>query len=342
MLINLLGCAIVLSIVVFVHEFGHYYAAIKCGVKVEEFSIGFGKIIYSFSDKNSTRWSIRLVPVGGFVKMHESQESHIHNAESFSSQTVMKRSIIVGAGPFANYLLAIVLLTSVYTYVGRGESLPIIDDIVEHSPADQSGLQKGDLILRANNIKISKFSDLKHTISTHHNQMIALVVERNGIVTNISVTPVLNSDNDVYIGIIGKLSKERNHNIIENFAYATQDVIKTSRLIILSIKKMLFANATSNTELGGIISIAKESGNSLSHSFVEFITFIAFLSINIGLLNLLPLPILDGGHLVLLLYEAFNKKPLHKTMQSIYYRSGIVIIFFLFIISTLNDITKLL
>lgn len=342
MIINFLGFVIVLSIVVFVHEFGHYYAAIKCGVIVEEFSIGFGKSLYSFTDKRLTKWSIRLIPIGGFVKMYgERLGTQPFDTKSFSSQTIFRRAIIIAAGPLANYLLATILLTCIYSYVGTSEALPIIQDVIEHSPADKAGLKKGDKVLSAENIEISQFAHLRQIIATHPDQSIVLVVDRNGDRINILVTPKLSPSGIGYIGVQSPHNQEQNHNIIHNFNYAVGDVINTSRLILLSITQIISGSRTSE-QLGGVISIAKESGTSLSHGPLELIAFIAFLSINLGLFNLLPLPVLDGGHLALLLYEALTKGPLNSKLQSIYYRSGIVIIIFLFIISSLNDIKKLL
>ena len=352
MFITVISFVIVIGIVVFVHEFGHYYAAIKCGVKVENFSLGFGKVIWSRSDSRGTQWQLRIIPIGGFVKMYgdqnvfSQQDNNLaHNivtedTYSFHGQSILKRAIIVAAGPMANYIFATLAFALVYYVIGVADAIPVIGSVIDDTPAFYSGLKVGDEILEVDGNKVTQFNDIRSIISLKANQKITLLVNRTDKLVDIEVVPALSPQGVGVIGIMPQAIERRSISILESIKLSVFDALYISKLTCVAIWEMI-SGSRSSEQLGGVISIARESSQSMSNGVADFVLFLAFISINIGMMNLLPLPVIDGGHLVLLAYEAISKQPASATFQRAYYQIGVVIIIFLIIISTLNDIKSL-
>jgi regulator of sigma E protease len=361
-MLSIFGFILTISLLVFVHEFGHYYVAKMFGVKVEEFSIGFGKELFSKIDKDGVKWKICAIPFGGYVKIYGFDPATFEKPKSwevdslehsslahyaFLSKPLYAQFLIIAAGPIANYLLAILIFTTIYFSHGQIEIPPIIGEVVANSPAELAGLTKDDKIIIVNNNKINSIVDLQNNLLTNGIKPLHLLVDRNGEVIDISIIPVEKKlDNHPnlkrpYIGIIAKNDPIYiKMNIFQSIYQGSVDVIYISNLILGHFGQMLMGTRSLNG-IGGPITIAKESGKSLEQGVENFALFIAMISINLGLLNLLPIPVLDGGHLAFIIYQIIFGKTLSGAIKNVILRLGMGIIIFLIVISLSNDIKNL-
>ena len=349
-----LSFIIVLSIIVFVHEFRHYYAAIRNKVKVEVFSIGFGREIYGWYDKRGTRWRISLYPLGGYVKMlgedlfSKSKISKKDSQLSFSEKKIYQRFIIVLAGPLANFIFGIIGYALIFTFIGILYTPPIVNKVQTESPAAIAGLESGDKILSINNKSIKDFNEIGTFLNIYKYKEFEFKVQRDEKILLKKIEPSKTIE-DIYgqkreilkIGISSFNSKLEKHNIIYSLYLGTQKTYEICSLTIKALSQM-FMGKGSMDDLGGPVKIAQYSGIMLSQGFYSFIELIILLSISIGLINLFPIPMLDGGHLVMYMLEAINGKPLNKNIQESIFKFGFIFIISLAILLTYNDIIGLL
>jgi len=354
LIINLSSFIVVLMIVVFVHEFGHYFIAIKNGVKVEMFSIGFGKEIWGFTDKNNTRWKFCAIPLGGYVKMlgdadpMSSPDTELLKAmakkeTSFQGKALWQKMAIVFAGPFANYILAIFILSGLFAFIGVVATEPVIKEVVQDSPAFEADLREGDRIVSINDEKIKDFSDIKQAITLYKNQTLKFVIERNEILLNKSITPEIKEKDGVSYPVIGVLapeSKQKKLNIFQSIVFATNYSLKMSSDALKGIWQILTGTRGAE-DLSGVVRIAKFSGEHAKMGMLGFLWFIAVISINLGLINLLPIPALDGGHLALYAIEAIIGKPVPENFQKIALQIGMLLLIMLALFSVFNDLKNL-
>ncbi len=352
MMFNLIAFVLATGILVFIHEFGHYYVAKTFGVKVEEFAVGFGKVIYSRIDKAGMLWTIRVIPLGGFVKMYgesaPASGAAEYNSEAFYSKPLYARFLTVLAGPLANYLVAIIILAGFYFTFGKMEMPAIIAEVVQNSPAEVAGLRSGDKVITADNAAIGEFKDLQNLIILNTGKPINLTINRAGEIIKVSVIPAERPKQDDmpavktgYIGIIAKAEPlYLKVGIFASIYQSVNDVIDISLLTLKAVKQMIVGER-SITEVYGPLTIAKQSGRAMQQGYLDFALFVAMLSINLGLLNLLPIPVLDGGHLLFMLYELVARKKLSSAIQQFLLGLGVVIMLFLVVISTSNDIRSL-
>ncbi|MES2214706.1 MAG: RIP metalloprotease RseP [Pseudomonadota bacterium] len=343
-MLSLIGFIIVLGVIVFIHEFGHYYAAIRCGVKVETFSIGFGKKLWSRIDSKGTEWQVCAVPFGGFIKMEGDRSSNVssRHPSSFQKQNLAKRLIIVAAGPLANFLLAITILAGFYYQNGVKAEPAIISEVIAESPAGAAKLQMGDKILKVDGIDISNFSEFRQIIASHPDQSLTLLLQRGEDIVSLKITPQLSKEQTGFIGVKASTIATRTElGILASISLATHDVLRTSHIILKALGQIV-TGTRSMDQIGGALSIAKESGKSMEEGSASLLLFIAFISINIGLMNLIPLPLLDGGYILLMLFEAAIARRISEKVERIYYKLGLGSLIFLVVISTSNDIKSLL
>lgn len=364
-MISIISFFLAMSILVFVHEFGHYYIAKLCGVRVEQFSIGFGKEIFHFVDKDSVRWKFCLVPIGGYVKLHGSINPDeikqpgtgifdageaLDKSKAFFAKPLYQRFLIVAAGPIANYLLAITILSIFYFCFGKMERPAIIDEIVPNSPAAYAGLQIGDQITKIDDNVVLNFGDMHAAILLSNGKAVKLTLERDNQLHQVTLTPTENlkqvkehaKAKSYYIGIISK--KEPLYIKLGAVSAIGQGIFDSINISAITLKALgqMIVGQRSTDEISGILTIAQESGRSLSTGIENFALFIAFMSINLGLMNLLPVPMLDGGYLALMIYEAIAQKTLNYKMQHFLFKIGSAIIIFLIVISVSNDIRNLI
>lgn len=352
----------VLTLIVFVHEYGHFIVARWCGVKVETFSIGFGREILGWTDKRGTRWKVGWIPLGGYVKFEgdanaasmpstpEAEAEGQRSATNFHGKPVWQRSLVVAAGPFANFILAIAVFSMVFAAVGVPVSVPRVDKVVEASAAEQAGVLPGDIIISVNGEAIETFSDIQRIVMPRAGEALPVIIQRNGAEVNLTLTPQATEVDDgfggkVRVGLIG-ISNDQTSRVFE-----PKGLVESVQLGTLETWRVvegtghfiarIFAGHGGADQLGGPIAIAQISGQAASMGLYELLRIAALLSVSIGLINLFPIPMLDGGHLVYYAIEALRGKPMGAKAQEIGFRIGFAMVLALMVFSTWNDIVRL-
>lgn len=368
----IIGFLLLITPVVFFHELGHYWVARKAGVIVEVFSIGFGPELYGRIDKNGTRWRIAAIPFGGFVKMRGDEDAastprqdstprqehgqdstprqgqdNAHVKGSFGGAGLYWRMAIVLAGPIANFILGILLFAMVYITVGK-QILPAeIGEVIPDMPAAEAGLQSGDLILEIDGIKIREFNDMRGLIIESPDKQLDFRLRRDGQELTLPVTPKaqFSEQLDITVGVLGVRSVPVNARVrmapSTAVVTATSDAFHMSIMILRGLGRAVTGNIQKG-EVGGPVRIAEISGTVLNQGIVPFILLTAVISINLGLINLLPIPALDGGHMAFFLIEAVLGKPLPIHWQVILMRGGIAILMTLTLFLVLFDLARLI
>ncbi|MBT7280056.1 MAG: RIP metalloprotease RseP [Rhodobiaceae bacterium] len=355
----------VLTIVVFFHELGHFYAARRCGVRVEVFSVGFGRAIASWYDKHGTQWKIGWLPLGGYVKFFgDENEASASNPEAMEKldedvrgdtlfyKPLWQRAIVVAAGPVANFILAIIIFASLYSILGQRVTDPVVGLVVEESAAERGGLQIGDLILAIDGSDISTFSQVRRTVTVNANVMLEFAIDRGGEILKLDITPerVLETDrfgNEYNLGRLGiavNATEESIRHVRYNPITAIWMGVEESYFIIeqtFIVLGRIIMGRESAESLGGPIRIAQLSGQTATLGLVALINLTAVLSVSIGLINLFPIPMLDGGHLVFYAYEGLFGKPMSAKAQDIGMRIGLSMVLMLFVFVTWNDLSRL-
>ena len=353
---------IVLTILVFVHELGHYWVARRCGVRVEVFSIGFGPEIVGWTDKADTRWKISAIPLGGYVKMFGEGEfvgdadgelprplTPAERGVSFRYKTIAQRAAIVFAGPAANFVFAIIVLAALYVTLGQPYTPAEIATVVKGSAAEKAGIKPGDRIIRIDDEDIGSFEQVQQIIRMSPEQPVHIVVLRDGAEVSFEVTPTLREVKDriggtVHIGMLG-VTRQGTTEIRDLGPVASlwQAVLETKNISVGTLEAIgqIIVGTRSTNELGGPIKIAQMSGEVWKLGAISLISFTALISINLGLINLFPIPMLDGGHLLFFAFEAVRGRPLGEKAQEYGFRIGVVLVFSLMLFVIINDIAGL-
>ena len=355
----------VLTIVVFFHELGHFLVARLCGIKVLVFSIGFGPEIVGFYDRYGTRWKISAVPLGGYVKFFGDENaasvpdreaaagmSEAEKKVSFIHKPVGPRAAVVVAGPVANFVLAIVIFAGIFMTVGKQSTSARVDAVQPASAAQAAGFMPGDLVVAIDGTKIDDFSDMQRIVSVSAGETLNIEVERGGVRVTLKATPQLrelkdNFGNKHRLGVLGISRSMAPGDIKTQKMGPVQAVAEGARETWFVVDRTLsyiggvFAGREAADQLGGPIRIAQVSGEVASVGFVALIRLTAVLSISIGLLNLFPIPLLDGGHLLFYAIEAIRGRPLSERAQEVGFRIGLAIVVMLMIFATFNDILRL-
>jgi len=342
---------IVLSILVFFHELGHFTVARLLGVKVYVFSIGFGKKLFTKRYKG-TDWSISLIPLGGYVKMKGQEDLNPalsnNDVDSYNTKTPFQRILILLAGPFANFLLAFVVYIMI-GLLGNNALSPTIGKVVENSPAAIAGLKANDKIVKINNIEIQTWDDLSDIIK-NANGSLTFFIKRDGKLISRTLYPKMSDS----VNMFKEKIKKRMIGIapapklvtiyyspFEAISFAYDKTIEASKMIFLGVQKLI-QGIVPHSEIGGVISIGTVISDASSSSFVALLTITALISVNLGVLNLLPIPALDGGHIVFNIYEMITGlKPSEKVLINLTI-AGWVILLGLMSLGLYNDINRLL
>ena len=353
---------LVLTIVVFFHELGHYAVARWNDVDVEAFAVGFGPEIAGFNDRNGTRWKLCVIPLGGYVKFlgdgnaasvpdHEVLASMDEEQRrgSFEHKRVGQRAAVVVAGPVANFILAIIIFAASFYFVGRFESDPVVSEVLEDSAAAQAGIEVGDVILEIDGQRIRSFTQIPRVVGPKHGIELPFLLLRDGREVELAVTPRLMEREDNFgnvheTGVIGIISNREEANV-RHRSYGFFEAISAGVGETIFIIKRTFQylgaiiiGRESADQLSGPIGIAKLSGDVATLGLTALINLAAVLSVSIGLLNLFPVPMLDGGHLMFYLYEAVFGKPISPKVQEYGYRVGFFLLIGLMLFATRNDI----
>jgi regulator of sigma E protease len=366
MLTYILPFIVLILVVVFIHEYGHYYFAKKYGVGITDFSIGFGKEIFGWNDKSGTRWKICWIPLGGYVKFfgdrnvfsQADQEKILqkYNKEDRDKLFVLKplyqRVLIVFGGPLANFLLALVIFFSIYTFIGKDFTPAVINEVQKDSPAMDGGLKKNDIILKIDGNTVKSIMDVSKYITMSTADIIDFKVKRSyeEILLKIKPDMVLSEDNlgnkinKRMVGIkLGAYNNEINHVKLgpaQAIYYAAGEVYYVSISSLKYIGGMIVGKADTS-QLGGPIRIAKISGQVAEFGILAFISMMAYISISLGLVNLFPIPLLDGGHLMFYGFEKILGRPLSQKTQEGFFRIGMFLLISLMFFTTFNDLKDL-
>ncbi len=351
----------VLTLVVFFHELGHFLIARWCGVEVTAFSLGFGPEIVGFNDRYGTRWKLSAIPLGGYVKfvgddnaasvpdfdaaaaMTEEQKKG-----SFAHKPVWARAAVVAAGPIANFILAIVIFAGLFMVVGKPSMLPRVDQVIAGGAAETAGFKPGDLVLSIDGEHIDSFADMQRIVSMSAARQLKVEVERGQSIITLQATPQLKRDKfGNELGVLG-ISRSVAAGDIKTQKFGPGEAVvegaKQTWMIVdhtFSYIAGIFSGRNSADQLGGPIRIAQVSGQVAAGGFGPLINLAAVLSVSIGLLNLFPIPLLDGGHLLFYAVEAARGRPLSERAQEVGFRIGLAIVVMLMIFATFNDILHL-
>jgi regulator of sigma E protease len=362
-IIFILPFLVLITLVVFIHEYGHYYFAKKFGVGITDFSIGFGKELFGFNDKSGTRWKFCLIPLGGYVKFFGDrnvfsqaeqqkllkQYSPTDQKKLFVVKPIYQRALVVAAGPFANFLLAIVIFTSIYMFAGKDFTPAKIAEVQENSPAAVIGLQKNDVIYSINNNKVKSIMDISAYINTSTVEEITLSILRNDNEIFFNVKPKIIETQDSFGNEIKK--KVLGIKIIPLYDEFNKEKLGPAKALYYAVKETWFVTTSSldfivsllkgsgdTSQLGGPIKIAKITGQVAQYGFIAFLSITAYISISLGLINLFPIPMLDGGHLMFYAFEKILGKPLKQKTQEFFFRIGFFLLISLIFFTTFKDL----
>ena len=355
----------VLTIVVFFHELGHFLMARLCGIKVLVFSIGFGPEIAGFNDRYGTRWKISAIPLGGYVKFFGDDNaasvpdqaaaasmSDADRKDSFMFQPVRSRAAVVAAGPIANFVLAIAIFAAIFMTVGKQTTSARVDTVQPASAAEAAGFKPGDLVTAINGEKIESFSDMQRIVSISAGDTLSIDVDRGGAPITLKATPQLKELKDNFgnvhrLGVLGISRSMSPGDIKTEKAGPLRAVVMGAQETWFVVDRTLayiggvFVGREAADQLGGPIRIAQVSGQVATAGFTALIHLTAVLSVSIGLLNLFPIPLLDGGHLLFYAIETIRGRPLSERAQEVGFRIGLAVVVMLMIFATFNDILRL-
>jgi regulator of sigma E protease len=351
----------VLTVIVFVHEMGHYLVARWCGVAIQTFSIGFGRELFGWNDKQGTRWRLSAIPLGGYVRFVGDMNAAstpdnevIANADPvlaprlFANKNVWQRIAVVAAGPLANVLLTFLILYSLLLGYGRYTIPPIVGSVVSGSVAESAGLQPGDLIVSVDGYAVRGFEDFQRLVATSPQRPVTIALERNEAPTTIVLTPEVTEVQDRFGNTqrIGRIGVSRDVAETDVSLYRPGPVeaigmtVEEIRFIVQRTAAFLgdfFVGRGDVEQLGGPVKVAKVSGEVATLGIIALINLTALLSLNIGIFNLLPVPMLDGGHLMYYLVEAVRGRPLSMKVQEIGFRFGFALVLALMVFTLFND-----
>lgn len=340
----------VLTVVVFVHEMGHYLVGRWCGIGVQAFSIGFGPELFGFNDRRGTRWKLSAIPLGGYVKFvgdmsvtstpdaeTEKNLSPEERKVAFHTQPVWKRAATVFAGPAFNFLLTIAVFAVLFGVYGRYVAEPMVAQVREGSPAQAAGFQPGDRFVSVGGSSVDTFSDVQRLVSGRTGDAITFVMLRDGKEVTLTATPEAMEQKDalgntVKIGAIGVINDEQlgqpRHIAYSPVGALTEAVSETGHIIVRTgqFLKRFVVGREDKCQLGGPVRIADMAGKAAKAGFEWLVQLVALLSVGIGILNLLPIPPLDGGHLVFYGYEAVFRRPVSERMMEAVYRTGMFLV----------------
>ncbi len=351
---------VIITAIVFVHEMGHYLVARANGVRVETFSIGFGPELFGFTAKSGTRWKFSLLPLGGYVRMFgevdtpgESAEEKLasltpeERAVAFRGKKVHQRAAIVAAGPVINFIFGIALLAVLFMVYGEQRTLPVIGEVMTGSAAEQAGLKTGDKVLIANGESVETFQDLQRIVQITVGEPVQLVIERAGQKQTLTVQPRLTEMTDslgraTKVPVLGVMAPQdassvKHHDLFSAIGAAT---VKTQQIVSANLKAIgqIIQGRRDTDQLSGPVGIAKQVGAAARLGVAGILFFAAYISINLGLFNLFPIPLLDGGHLLFYCVEAVLGRPLGPRAQEYGFRVGLFLVLALMILATGNDL----
>lgn len=357
---------LVLSLLVFVHEMGHYLVGRWCGIRVTAFSVGFGPELVGYTDRHGTRWKLSIIPLGGYVKFFGDDDaasmpdarglegmSASEKSQTLAGAKLWKRAATVGAGPIANFILAIAIFAVLFSVYGKAVADPVVAEVQPESAAQAAGVEPGDRLVALDGDRIATFDDVRRYVSIRPEVPIVVTVERDGRTVDLPMVPKRTEitdrfGNKVELGLIGIVTNEERGNFrVETFSpleAVGEGIRETGHIITGTFRYIgnLITGRMKADQLGGPVRVAQASGQMATLGFAAVVQLAAVLSVSIGLLNLMPVPVLDGGHLVFYAIEAIRGKPLGAGAQEIAFRIGLAMVLSLMVFATFNDISNLI
>lgn len=363
-LITIAQFLVVLTIVVFVHEFGHFIVARWCGVTVKTFSIGFGREIFGFTDRKGTRWRFAWIPLGGYVKFVDDENAASQpsaealdkmtaseRAGAFQNKPLWQRAAVVAAGPIANFILAIMVYAAVNVSFGVRTITPVVGEVKAGMPAAAAGIQSGDVIRSIDDWTVEGFEDVQRLVGINAGRTLKFGVERNGELLSFDVTPEVHEQPDSFggtfrRGLIGITPSStdgfrdaKSVGMIEALRLGVRETYANIAHTIQGIGDIITQRQAAD-QMGGPILMAQVTARVAEGGIEPLLRWVAFISANIGFLNLLPIPVLDGGHLVYYAIEGVMRRPLSRRMQEIGFQIGIALVLMLMVYVNLNDLLR--
>jgi regulator of sigma E protease len=343
---------VVLGVLIFIHELGHYLAARWRGVYVERFAVGFGRPIASWVDRRGTQWRIGWIPLGGYVKMHGQEtpaaadpevQAQWRKGETFHEKSVGDRAIIVAAGPAANFALAILLFGILFGTIGEPRTTAAIGSVAEGSAAATAGIRPGDVIVALDGHAVTRFEEVQRHIQPRAGQPVEVTVMRDGQERALRAVPDGRTHGERTVGMLGVGAGPANFERLDPFSAIWAGTVQTADVTwqtLVAVSQMI-TGARGTDDLGGPLGIGKIAGDAARLGIASLLSFMAVLSVNLALINLFPIPILDGGHLLFYAAEALRGRPLPAKAQEMGYRAGFALLITLFVFATWNDLTNL-
>ena len=358
----IISFVLVITLIVFVHEFGHYWAARRAGVKVLKFSIGMGPELFGLTDKHGTRWCFSLIPVGGYVLMLGDEDissaqsdekinelSEEDKKQAFHLKSNWQKMWISFCGPFANYIYAFVVMSLIFIFAGMPISTPQVMDTLDGSPARIAGIQKGDIIKSVNGVEIKKCEKVLAVVNKAKTESVQIVIDRNGQEMTFDITPAAQEKRSIfgkkkgykYIGVTFDNSRYEKIGAIEAVKRSFMTCVDSTRAM-LGLFKNLFTGKQSMDNLGGFVYMASVTGDiAKSGNLIMLLMFTVTLSLNLGFINLLPFPVVDGGNILVNFIEQCLGRPINRKLMDYVMSGGAICLILLMLITTMNDILRL-
>jgi regulator of sigma E protease len=356
---TILSFLLVIGSLIFIHELGHYFVGRWCGVKADSFSIGFGRELAGWTDKRGTRWKIGWLPLGGYVKFKGDMNPAgqpspewlalpaAERAETFQAKPLWQRFLIVAAGPLTNFLFAIIVFACFFAIYGEYRTPPVVASVMPNSAASEAHLRPGDTILTVAGRRTPYFEDIAQTISIRPGELVEIRLLRDGRPMRVAAVPTIEVERDAFgnqanrgiLGIAPAAAVLKPLSILEVPGAALRQT-GTDLVRMVDVLGQIVTGRRSVKELGGPLKVAQFTGERASLGWLALIDFMTGISINLGFINLLPIPMLDGGHLFFYLVEGVRRKPLKPETQEWAFRTGLVALLALMLFVTLNDLAS--
>jgi regulator of sigma E protease len=360
LLLAIVGFLVVIGPLIFVHELGHYFAGRIFGVHAETFSIGMGREVTGWTDKRGTRWKLSALPIGGYVKFAGDMGPAgrtdpawlrlppAEKARTFQAKPLWQRFLIVLAGPLTNFLVAIAIFAGFFTAYGVPQTPTLVRAVLPHSAAERAGLREGDRIVQVVGRDVNRFEDVQQLVAVRAGQAMTIELMRGGKLVTVEAIPETVSQTDAFgnelkrglLGIVPGPRELAHVGLLGILDAAVEHTVAVVRMMVDVIGQIVTGHRSAK-ELGGPIQIAKFSGQTVSMGLLPVIEFMAMISINLGFINLLPIPMLDGGHLLFYLIEGIGRRPLPERAQEWAFRSGMVLLLGFMAFVTINDLGSL-
>lgn len=357
---------LILSLLVFIHEMGHYLAGRLSGIRVLAFSVGFGPELVGFTDRHGTRWKVSAIPLGGYVRFFGDADaasmpdgtaieelSEAEKAQTLNGAKLWKRAVTVAAGPIANFLLAIVIFAVMFGTMGKPVSDPVVADLKQGSAAEAAGIERGDVLIALDGRSIETFDDVVRYITMRPEVPVTVTVRRAGQEMDFPVVPkrAVTTDrfgNSMEVGQIGIITDQKAGNFrivkLSPLQAVWEGIRQTGHIVTGTFDYIgnMIAGRMNADQLGGPVRVVQASGEMATLGIIALLNLAAVLSVSLGLLNLMPVPVLDGGHLVLYAIEAVRGRPMGQGAQEVAFRIGLAMILSLMVFATWNDISRLI